>query len=156
MLAWVMNLGFAASGTADAPPAAPSQGTFLMAQTGMGCCCCRSWSRCSRWGCADMDSPILLLVGLAIVVLVGVPITVYVSALRMQRAFRDGLRDDLVSHIDRKLAGDATAAEEYAQPRAAGEHDHVFGPSPFEQDSQTKSFRCQVPRCSRIQTQNLR
>ncbi len=43
-----------------------------------------------------------------------------------------------------------------AQPAGTGQHDHVWSAQPFEQDSWSKSFRCQVPRCSRVHTQMVR
>lgn len=96
----------------------------------------------------------LVLIGQALVFLLTL-LAVRVGERRQRRIARE-TRDELVAHIDRKLAGDMEAAAEYGQPRPSGPHDHVWGPSPFEQDSMTKSFRCQVPRCSRIHTQSLR
>lgn len=42
------------------------------------------------------------------------------------------------------------------QPLGSGQHDHVWGPQPFEQDAWSRSFRCQVPRCARVHTQMVR
>lgn len=96
----------------------------------------------------------LALVGQALLFLLSLLLLAY-SERRQRQANRE-LLDRLEAHTHRNAAGAAVDGESDAQDWKPGPHSHVWGPTPFDQDSVSKSFRCQVHGCERIHTQSLR
>lgn len=75
-----------------------------------------------------------------------------VYGLKKQAAFYERVSAIKLSAPEVTFADLEQVDYEVAQPLAPGQHDHVYGPSPFTEDASSRSYACQVPRCPRVHT----